>query len=29
MVGLPLQLFWSPPGRVFDLDRPFMVQSMY
>jgi len=28
-VALPLRLFWSPPGRVFDLDRPFMLQSMY
>ena len=28
-VTLPLRLFWSPPGRVFDLDDPFMVRSMY
>jgi hypothetical protein len=26
---LPLRLFWSPPGRVFDLDDPFMLRSMY
>jgi hypothetical protein len=29
MVTLPLRLFWSPPGRVFDLDDPFMLRSMY
>jgi hypothetical protein len=28
-VVLPLRLFWSPPGRVFDLDDPFMLRSMY
>jgi hypothetical protein len=28
-VTLPLRLFWSPPGRVFDLDDPFMLRSMY
>jgi hypothetical protein len=28
-VMLPLRLFWSPPGRVFDLDDPFMLRSMY
>jgi len=28
-VTLPLRLFWSPPGRVFNLDDPFMLQSMY
>jgi len=28
-VRLPLRLFWSPPGRVFDLDDPFMLRSMY
>jgi hypothetical protein len=26
---LPLRLFWSPPGRVFDLDDPFMLRPMY
>lgn len=29
MVTLPLRLYWSPPGRVFDLDDPFMLRSMY
>lgn len=28
-VTLPLRLFWSPAGRVFDLDDPFMLRSMY
>jgi hypothetical protein len=28
-VVLPLRLYWSPPGRPFDLDKPFMLQSMY
>ena len=28
-VVLPLRLYWSPPGRVFDLDDPFMLRSMY
>ncbi|MGH3272878.1 MAG: hypothetical protein ACRDNZ_00945 [Streptosporangiaceae bacterium] len=26
---LPLRLYWSPPGRVFDLDDAGSVQSMY
>jgi hypothetical protein len=26
---LPLRLYWSPPGRVFDLDDPFSLRSMY
>jgi len=29
MVTLPLRLYWSPPGRVFDLDDPYMLRSMY
>jgi hypothetical protein len=29
MVELPLHLFWSSPDRVFDLDQPFMLRSMY
>lgn len=28
-VTLPLRLYWSPPGRVFDLDDPFILRSMY
>jgi hypothetical protein len=28
-VTLPLRLFWSPPGRAFDLDDPFMLRSVY
>jgi hypothetical protein len=28
-VTLPLRLYWSPAGRVFDLDDPFMLRSMY
>jgi len=28
-VTLPLRLYWSPPGRVFDLDDPDMLQAMY
>ena len=27
-VMLPLRLYWSPAGRVFDLDDPFMLRSM-
>jgi hypothetical protein len=26
---LPLRLHWSPPGRVFNLDDPFTLRSMY
>ena len=26
---LPLRLYWSPAGRVFDLDDPFTLRSMY
>ena len=26
---LPLRLFWSPPGYVFDLGKPFMLRWMY
>jgi DNA invertase Pin-like site-specific DNA recombinase len=28
-VTLPLWLYWSPAGRVFDLNDPFMLRSMY
>jgi hypothetical protein len=28
-VILPLGLYWSPPGRVFDLDEPWMLREMY
>lgn len=28
-VTLPLRLYWSPPGRVFDLDDLFILRSMY
>ena len=28
-VTLPLRLYWSPAGRVFDLDDPFTLRSMY
>jgi len=28
-VTLPLRLYWSPPGRVFDLDDPYLLRSMY
>ena len=28
-VTLPLRLYWSPAGRVFDLDDPFLLRSMY
>jgi DNA invertase Pin-like site-specific DNA recombinase len=28
-VTLPLRLYWSPPGRVFDLDDAFMLRSLY
>jgi hypothetical protein len=28
-VVLPLRLYWSPAGRVFELDDPFMLRSMY
>ena len=29
LVTLPLRLYWSPPGRVFDLDNPYLLRSMY
>ena len=28
-VVLPLRLFWSPAGRVWNLDNPDMLQAMY
>jgi hypothetical protein len=28
-VMLPLRMYWSPAGRVFCLDDPFMLRSMY
>jgi hypothetical protein len=28
-VVLPLRLFWSPPGRVFDLDYAESLRAMY
>lgn len=28
-IQLPLRLFWSPPGRTFDLDDQDMLLSMY
>jgi DNA invertase Pin-like site-specific DNA recombinase len=28
-ITLPLRLYWSPPGRVFDLDDPYQLRSMY
>jgi hypothetical protein len=28
-VVLPLRLYWSPPGRVFDLGKPYSLQAMY
>jgi len=28
-VTLPLRLYWSPPGRVFDLGDPYLLRSMY
>jgi hypothetical protein len=28
-VTLPLRLFWSPAGRVWNLDNPGIAQSMY
>lgn len=28
-VVLPLRLFWSPEGRVFDLADPFTLREMY
>jgi hypothetical protein len=28
-VTLPLRLYWSPPGRVFDLDDPDLLLAMY
>jgi hypothetical protein len=28
-VTLPLRLFWSPAGRIWDLDDPEMLQAMY
>jgi len=29
VVVLPLRLYWSPPGRVFDLAKPHSLQAMY
>lgn len=29
LVVLPLRLYWSPPGRVFDLGKPHSLQAMY
>jgi len=29
LVTLPLRLYWSPPGRVFDLGDPYQLRSMY
>jgi hypothetical protein len=26
---LPLRLYWSPPGRVFNLDDPYTLRSLY
>jgi hypothetical protein len=28
-VELPLRLYWSPPGRAFDLDDPADLRSVY
>jgi len=28
-VVLPLRLYWSPAGRVFDLDDPHMLRTVY
>jgi hypothetical protein len=28
-VVLPLRLYWSPAGRVFDLDDPYMLRTVY
>jgi hypothetical protein len=28
-VTLPLRLFWSPEGRVWNLDKPEILQAMY
>ena len=28
-VVLPLRLYWSPAGRVFDLNDPYMLRTMY
>jgi hypothetical protein len=28
-VVLPLRLFWSPPGRVFDLGKSYSLWAMY
>jgi hypothetical protein len=28
-VVLPLRLYWSPPGRVFDLGKPHSLRAMY
>ncbi len=28
-VELPIWLFWSSPDHTFDLDKPFMLRSMY
>lgn len=28
-VILPLRLYWSPPGQMFDLDDPYMLRTVY
>jgi hypothetical protein len=28
-IVLPLRLYWSPPGRVFDLSDPHSLRTMY
>lgn len=28
-VVLPLRLYWSPPGRVFDLGKPHSLRALY
>jgi len=28
-VVLPLRLYWSPAGRLFDLDDPYMLRTVY
>lgn len=28
-VALPLRLYWSPAGRLFDLDDPYMLRTVY
>lgn len=28
-VVLPLRLYWSPAGRAFDLDDPYMLRTVY